>query len=292
MRILVLLLLLVGWVPAGAQTLSVEAPPSLAWAAARVEAVDRDQLAEALSRAGLELPSEVRVTLLAEDDPTSGRVPPWVVGVALAPRDVLILPERTSRYPYDSLESIVRHEVAHLALAARAGGEPLPRWFHEGVAVSVEAGWGLTGQVRLLGAIASQPAIGDLGRLFEAGTEPDSVRAYLLATALVDDLRRRHGAEVVGAVAGGVAQGLSFDRAFTLETGESVASATARAWGTYLRWTRWVLLLVSPSSMWTVILALAVMAFAVQRRRRARRRRQWDEEDAVVVEKASSPTIH
>ena len=129
MRILVLLLLLVSWVPAGAQTLSVEAPPSLAWAAARVEAVDRDQLAEALSRAGLELPSEVRVTLLAEDDPTSGRVPPWVVGVALAPRDVLILPERTSRYPYDSLESIVRHEVAHLALAARAGGEPLPRWF-------------------------------------------------------------------------------------------------------------------------------------------------------------------
>src|SRR5687768_10271987 len=49
---------------------------------------------------------------------------------------------------YGSLESVVWHEVVHLALSAQAGDRPLPRWFHEGVAMSVDKGLGVTSQVR------------------------------------------------------------------------------------------------------------------------------------------------
>ena len=279
-------LLLAGARPTKAQTLTVSGPPVLAWAAARIEAIDRDSLARALARAGLNMPSNIRVTLLADGDPRASGLPTWVLGVALPPSDVVILPQRAPTYPYNSLESVIRHEVAHLALAERAGGRSLPRWFHEGVAVSIEAGWGLTDQARLVGAIISQPGIGDVRRLFRSGEEPDSARAYMLATALVDDLRRRHDPSVIGAIASDVARGSSFDRAFTTGTGDTVAAATAQAWGAYLRWTRWFFMLVSPSSVWTGILALALLAFVAQRRRRIRRRRQWDDEDAEATDRS------
>lgn len=274
---------------ANAQEWQVRASQPLAWAAARVQQVNRDALAAALTRAGLEAPAIVHITLVADEDARASRWPRWIVGFADPPDHVVIFPERSTRYPYESLESIVRHEVAHLALDRRAQGRPLPRWFHEGVAVSIEAGFGFIDEARLLTAMISQPAIGDVGRLFAAGTEPESARAYLLATALVADIRNRHGAQVVGAIAGSVGNGVAFDRAFADATGETVDTATAAAWERYLRWTQWLLAVDSVASIWTLVLLLAGVAFFVQRRRRAARRKQWDEEDADDPPESSTP---
>jgi hypothetical protein len=145
-----------------AQQLAVNRPPSLDWAAARVQAVNWESLSLALGRAGLAAPTSIVVTLLPESDRAAGDWPRWVVGFAEPPDRIVIFPERATRYPYDSLESIVRHEIAHLALSRGAGGRPLPRWFHEGVAVSIEGGFGITDEVRLLLAMVTRPAIGDV----------------------------------------------------------------------------------------------------------------------------------
>ncbi|MPZ20000.1 MAG: hypothetical protein GEV06_19105 [Luteitalea sp.] len=260
--------------------LTVDAPKSLAGAAQRVEQVDREQLVRALGQAGLELPPRVHVTLIAEADGRARGTPPWIVGRAFAPYDVVIFPERlASSYPYDSLESTVRHEIVHLALAARAGAYPLPRWFHEGVAVSVESGWGITDRARLLFALAGEPAIGDVERLFGSNARQQTTRAYLLAAVLVADVRRRHGLDVPGAIAGHVAAGTPFRRAFELETGESADAAAARAWQPYRRWTVWIPVVARRGSVWLMVLAIAALAFIARRRRRARQRRRWEEEE-------------
>jgi len=128
----------------GEVDLTVGAPASLAPAAERVRRVDRQQLVEALARAGLAIPPEIRITLIAEDDLRARATPVWIVGLASGRHDIAIFPERIGSYPYDSLESVVWHEVVHLALSTQAGDRPLPRWFHEGVAMSVEKGWGAT----------------------------------------------------------------------------------------------------------------------------------------------------
>jgi hypothetical protein len=75
-----------------------------------------------------------------------------------------------------------------------------------------------------------------------------------------------------------VAAGVPFNRAFELETGETPALAADRAWRSYRRWTTWLPLATSASAVWTLILALAFVAFFVTLSKRARRRRQWDEE--------------
>lgn len=259
--------------------LTVEAPLDLEPTAQRVRAIDREQLAAALARAGLEVPPRVRVALIADNDPRARRAPPWVVGRAFGTEAVEIFPQRVTSYPYGSLESVVQHEIVHLALTRDAGGLRVPRWFHEGVATTVEAGWGVTDQLRLLVAALDRPTISDVDRLFASEASPETRRAYLLAAALVNDIRQRHGPAIPGAIAQDVARGVSFDDAFLRQTGETVDQAAARAWAGYRRVSRWIPTVTSPSAVWSFILALSFVAFVAQVRRRLQRRRQWEAEE-------------
>ena len=269
--------------PASAQapSLNIEAPPRLSSAAERLRATDYVPLTRALDAAGLAMPARLSVTLVSDDDARVARIPRWVVGLASGTEHILIFPERIGPYPYDSLEAVMRHEVVHLALNTRAGGQPLPRWFHEGVAVTLVSGWGTGDELRLLLAALDPPSMADIGRLFASDAYPDTTQAYLLSTALVDEIRRRHGVDALGRIAGRVGSGLAFDAAFAAATGESVEAAADRAWRGHRRLSRWVPVLTSPSAAWTVILALAGLAFIARLRRRKELRRRWDEEDAA-----------
>ena len=257
---------------------TVDAPPSLAGVAARVETIDREAISRALAVAGLELPSPVHIALIAEHEARADQTPAWVVGRAFGTQDIVIFPQRVGSYPYDSLDSVVLHEIVHIALNARAGGRPLPRWFHEGVAVSVESGWGLGSQARLLLAAARGPGIDEVGALFESDSVPDTTSAYLLSAALVEDIRRRHGLAVPAEIASYVAIGVPFDQAFLRATGETVDAAAAQAWRVY-RGIRWLPILTSAANFWTWILALAGLAFVIRLRRRRQQRRRWEEEE-------------
>jgi hypothetical protein len=281
--------LLIHAVAAAPQTfeLTVDAPPSLADAAARVKALDRVSLEASLSRAGLPLPPRVRVFLVDSADPRARQVPSWIVARAFGTDTIVVFPDRTLRYPYDSLRSVLLHEIVHLALNVRAGGQPIPRWFHEGVAVSVESGWGIGSQARLLLAAARNPRIDDVTTLFASEAAPENETAYLLSAALVEDVRRRHGLAVPGVIAERVAAGEPFGVAFRTATGESVEAAAAHAWRVY-RGLRWIPLITSTTGLWGGILVLAVVAFVIRVRRR--RNKQWDSEDDEEGKEHGAPS--
>jgi hypothetical protein len=279
-RSLLLLSLALSATPGAAEwALTVAAPASLEPAAERLRKLDAPDLGDALQHAGLALPPRVHVTLIPEDDPRAINTPAWFVGRASGTGDIIIFPDRVSSYPYDSLESVMRHEVVHVALSARAGGGPLPRWFHEGVAVSIESGWRVGDSLRLIVAGFSGPPLDDVTRLFGSDARPDTTQAYLLAAALVAELRRAHGAAFPGRVAARVATGVPFARAFEIESGETPEHAADRAWRGYRRWTSWLPLATSASAVWGLILVLAFVAFFVRVSKRAHRRRQWHDED-------------
>jgi hypothetical protein len=265
--------------------LTIDAPPALADAAARLKALDSASLEVPLSRAGLHLPGRVRVFLVDSGDPRARGVPSWIVARAFGTDTVVLFPDRTLRYPYDSLGTVLLHEIVHLALNTRAGGRPLPRWFHEGVAVSVESGWGIGSQARLLLAAARSPRIDDVAVLFASDAAAETETAYLLSAALVEDVRRRYGLAIPGVIAARVADGESFDAAFRAATGESVDGAAAHAWRVY-RGLRWVPVLTGATGLWGGILVLAALAFIVRLHRR--RNKQWqDEEDGPGEEIAT-----
>jgi hypothetical protein len=270
--------------PGASADVVVDAPLALQAFRTQIESVDLNRVAASLADAGLALPASMRVTLVPETDPRARQVPAWVVGLAFGDSDIVLFPQRVRSYPYDSLESVLRHEITHLALTVRAGGEGLPRWFHEGVAMAVDGDWGIRGQLRLLVEMVREPGTADLTGLFDARTQPEGALAYAMSAALVADLQRRHGADAPGRIAARVATGETFLAAFQHETGETPDEAASRAWRLYRRWTNWVPAVTSGSAIWFGIMAVAAAAYGAVRRRRAKRRAQWDREEAELVE--------
>lgn len=258
---------------------TVDAPPSLDEAAAQVRGLDWYALRYDLARAGLDAPPALRVVLLDEARARALALPPWVVGRAFGPTYVEVVPSRTGRFPYGSLDAVVRHEAAHAALAATAGDRPLPRWFHEGVATSIEGGWGGFDQVRLTLAALTAPELDTVQQLFAAGAQEQSSLAYLLAATVVDDLRSRAGPDVPGAIARRVAEGRPFDEAFAEMTGVTPDEASRRAWSAFRWYTPLLATSASGSAVWAGMLVLAVAAYLARRARRRARRRAWDEEE-------------
>jgi hypothetical protein len=281
-----LAVLLAGALPSTARAqradLVVKAPAGQSAVAHRIGEIDQVPLARALADAGLPMPQRVRVLVVPDGDPRAGRVPAWVVGLAAGVDEIAVFPDRIGSYPYGSLESVVRHEIVHLALNTRAAERPLPRWFHEGVAVTVESGWGSRENFRLLLAAFERPAITDLHRLFASDAYPETSQAYLLSAALVHDVRARYGSASPGAIAGHVASGVPFEAAFERVTGERVDEVASRAWAGYRRLSHWIPIATSPSAVWLLILAVAALAFVFSLRRRRALRRRWDDEDEIA----------
>ena len=236
----------------GALDLTVEAPASLAPASDRVRRIDRAQLARALARVGLNIPPQIHVTLIAEDDLRARATPVWTVGLASGHRDIAIFPAyrllpvrlagvgRLAR-SRASCDHRPGRQPATAALVSRrrsdVGGERLGR--HESGAVPARG----RRQWRSRGCRAS----------VQCRDATRSASAYLLAAALVSDLQHRHGVAVPGAILERVAHGAGFAEAFVLETGETPEETAARAWQISRRWTSWLPAATSAFSLWTGI---------------------------------------
>src|SRR5256885_2326590 len=142
--------------------------------------------------------------------------------------------------------SLFSHEMAHVLVARAAGGHPLPRWFHEGMAMIAGLSWGLDDRSRLtLALLVDRPvSLADLDQRF-AGGQSEVNRAYAVAGSFVRDLFDRYGQDVAARILQGVSRGLSFPDAFRAATGDSLAAAESSFWDRQTFWYRWVPVLTS-----------------------------------------------
>jgi len=89
----------------------------------------------------------------------------------------------------DEFRGIVRHEMAHLAIAQRTHGEGIPTWLNEGLACYY-GGWG--------GTASGQPptppfTLRALERAFTLGTPDETAQAYAQAFAMATVLVKQRG---------------------------------------------------------------------------------------------------
>lgn len=273
--------------------LTVHAPPSLAQEAARVRAIDSERLLGSMRLVGLEDPGPpIQVFLGPEGSDLAAGVPPWVSGYAFGDQGVIVLlPARTPTYPESSMEELLRHEVAHVLVARAAGGNPLPRWFHEGMAMIAGVSWGFDDRSQLTMALVARGAVplAQVERQFGAG--PSAVqRAYAISGAFARNLLARHGDDAAARILDGVAEGLTFDDAFRRATGETLADAERSFWRRQTFWYRWVPILSSSATLWIGITLLAMWAMGKRRARDAALRKKWEEEDRqLAAAETSSP---
>jgi hypothetical protein len=280
---LVLFLIQVSAHALGVPQLRIEAPPELTAVRTRLESINPQRLADIAQLLGTipDASPPIRVVLATENSDLARGVPPWISGFAEGESDlVVIFPARSLSYPNDTLEDVLRHEVAHVLIWRVSGGRSIPRWFNEGLAMAAERERRLEDQTQLLYQLATGPrtSLEELNRLFLGG-QSDQTRAYALAGALVHDVFQQYGPAVCGEILMRVGRGARFDVAFADVTGKSPAEADSEFWQRQRIWTSWVPLITSSTTLWLGVTILAVLAIYMRRRRNREIEEQWAKED-------------
>ena len=284
-RVLVAGCLIVTSVSAQTLKLDVDAPAEFDGVAERIRNYDPTPLLGTVWLSALQgVTAPIRVRLAPEAAARRDGVPDWVVGYAASARDLIVLfPTRTPSYPDDSLESVLRHEIAHVLIGRAARGRPLPRWFSEGLAITVERPWGLTDRTRLIWTrvIDGRMSLVTLDRRFGQGRVA-AERAYAISGALVRRLIQEYGAEAPGRILSLVAVDRSFDAALRLTIGRSIRSLELEFMRSQSVVERWLPVVTSGYTLWSAVTLLALVAIWTHRRKRQARRRQWEEEEAAL----------
>ena len=272
-------------------TLNIHAPEELAAARRRVEAFDTRTLAGIVQTVGLDEPGPPIDVVLAGEDSAAARMnQPEIAGYALSGASLVVLfPSRSPRYPHDTLEDVLRHEVAHVLIGRAAGERHVPRWFHEGLGVAVERPWDLEDRSRLVWELVAGPrlTLQEIDALF-TGNPAAQARAYSLAAAMVRDLIGHYGAGMPASVLRQVREGVAFDTAVAGVAGRPLGAIEKEFWDRQRVWTIWVPLLTSGDVFWILVIVVGALAVWRRRRQSSRLRRQWDDE-AREIEADQSP---
>jgi hypothetical protein len=265
-----------------APALLINAPEELAAARNRLESFDRSPLAGIVRMTGLADPGPpIHVIVAAENSAAAAGVSASTAGYAIGESGLIVLfPARSPVYPHDTLEDVLRHEVAHVLISRAARGQPVPRWFHEGLAVAAERPWGLEDRSRLVWELMAGPrlTVGDIDRLFDS--ESSRPRAYSLSAAMVREMLRAHGPSAPAAILRELGAGAAFETAVVRVTGRPMSAAEREFWDRQRVWTVWVPLFTSGDVLWLGVIGLAALAVWHRRKRAAAIRRRWDEEAA------------
>ena len=254
--------------------------------AAETEALDEQvgAVMNMLDEMQLEELGPLRVLIAQSDrefaELMQGGVPDWGVGCAIASRNLIVLKSpRIVVYPLQ-MEKVVVHELAHITTARALGPVRVPRWFDEGVAMTVAGQWRLTQSRAMASAVLFNGLI-PLGQL--EGRFPEGAREARLAYAesfrAVELLRRTTGHERVGDLVHAVRASGGFDAALLEQTGMTRAAFYVAAEAFFRQRFGAGLLLVGWNPLLLAAAVLAILAVVLRVRARRRKLKEWEREE-------------
>lgn len=271
----------------------IEAPPSLAAVADEVQVIGGGDFSGALLMTGLMgFSSPMRVVLAPGESDVARQTPGWVSGFANGDtRTIVLFPDRVSRYPDDSLRTLVHHEVTHVLVAEAARGRPVPRWFNEGVATVAAREWGIEDRARYAAAVVGRGprTVDALDHGFAEGGRRVT-RAYALSAAFVRWLRVEYDEFVTARILELLGRDMAFSEAFVRATGDTLERAEHRFFVREALWHTWVPFLTSSGVLWAAITALAIIAIRRRRSKSAAMRELWDVEEEEMDLLRRQPT--
>lgn len=261
-------------------------PGELQRVSERVRGFDRERLRVAMDLAGLSAPGEpILLLLVSEDTAIARQTPPWISGYARGYRSLtVVFPERVPSYPDRSLEAVIQHEVAHVLVHRASGGQGVPRWFNEGVAMTAGRAWTLEDRGRLTwGVLTGGPRrFEDVERAFGQGPG-GAAMAYAVSNALVRELRRDSGPAITGEILRRMRSGDRFADAFAAAVGRSLEDFERSFFRDQTFWNRWVPFLTSSAVLWIAITFLFLVAYQRRRARDAELAKSWEAEERALA---------
>ena len=240
---------------------------------------------------GLPRPTHRVVVAIAPDrrrfrDWVGTATPEWGSAVAFPEsRRVILQGQRAGSDAGDPL-TVLRHELAHLALHEFLGNLP-PRWFDEGYASYAAGEWGreevLTTNLAL--ALRGMPSLDELEESFEGGATA-AQSAYALAHRAVAELAQANDGAGFALFLRYWGTTGSFERAMRLGYGMTAADFE-RLWRQRTRRQYGVVALVSNVTLAALLMLFVLTPLYVARRRRDRLRLQRMREADAAAEIAA-----
>jgi hypothetical protein len=208
-------------------------------------------------------------------------LPEWAMGVAYPEAMTMVIRSyHVAGSPRQDVGTIFVHELAHLALGARFGGRPIPRWLNEGLAMYEAGEWRPEQEWDLVWTVLANrvPPLDALTGAFEK-SEAEARTAYRLSSALIAHMIATYGREAFGAFVGRLAEGRSLEEAMIGALGVSPLLFEQR-WRAHLdRRYAWIPLITSSTALWVVVMGVTIAAYAAKRRRSRRILKAWAEEE-------------
>lgn len=205
----------------------------------------------------------------------SGRIaeatgmPRWAAGVAHSESGEIVIAHHAPDGSLSDLDSLLRHEMAHVALYRATGGEPLPRWFHEGVAESFGNEVDLMRSQILAGAVYG-PGVPGLDKLEENFHGIDPIAATVSYAAARDFINHVRGRDDDGSdmrqLLAELRKGTNFDAAWIKAFGRSLGELDSE-WRTGLSGRFVWFPVISSGGLPFAALSPLIVIAAVRRRR-------------------------
>ena len=217
--------------------------------------------------------------------------PSWAAGFALEDQRLgAIRIAEAGRYPFGDPGAVLVHEVTHLLIHDGARGEPVPRWFHEGVATMEQRRWTLEDAYVFSSSllVGHLPTLEEMNRDF-ATSEIGAPLAYAASFDFIRWSQGEYGKGVVRRVlaelrrrAGTPGTG-HFRQAWSDATLHSLSESEESWRRSSLALYRWLPALTGAGTLWIAITALFLYAAWRRRLRTRDMLERWEVEDEAAA---------
>lgn len=248
----------------------------------RVLAIVEDALPEISRDLGLNMMRRIQIFLVLSQSEftvlTRGQIPEWGAGAAVPSDASIILKSPRFIGPDAKLRRVVLHELSHVLLWMASAGQPVARWFDEGLAQVTTGESGRGSGILLARALLT----GNLVRLEEVDDvlnfqKDRAALAYEVSRTAVEYLIDSFGKESIARLAMAVSDGRSMDEALFLVTGTGMDTFQEN-WHRYIKTRyRWYVLLDFPLILSLSMLLLFFAALFATRWRVRQKRKAWEE---------------
>lgn len=221
----------------------------------------------------------------AFDQIVGKKIPKWTDGLAAPMNNAIILKSPKWIPPETDINSIAIHELVHILLDRATKGNPIPRWFNEGMAVyySGEKGFAASTLVSKSLVTNSLIPLSDIDDVLSFQHDKAQL-AYQQSYLAVSYLFKYYGSEAVQAIIHKLGEGTNLNQAL-IEVIDLDSWEFEEAWLQYIKKQyRWHFLVEFDNYLWILILGLFILGFILIRLRNKRTIRQWQEDDENLID--------
>ncbi len=211
---------------------------------------------------------------------SGGGFPDWGAAAAVPRRRLLAVKSPDAFNLNRSLNELLAHEFAHLAVAEKAGYKAVPRWFDEGLAMYVSMEWSWSDNLAMSRAavFGQYLPLNEIDRVNSFGASKAHV-AYAQSYLAVEYLFDQYGPEAVRDFLDGIADGLGPDRALRVAIGRNLERFESELKIYLHRHYNIVSLFMDTIYFWVALAAVVVIAGISQLKKRREYYRKWEDEE-------------